>query len=130
MLLCAAQLSLWLVALSRKGRAIKTSTNCCPLQAAKAGGPVPEEAVLLRVTRDFQNAAVERSAWQAVVFSHDTEHVAACSDEHRLYMWSLVGGTLEGILEFEGEHQPIPLLLQLQHPHICTRPACISPMEV
>lgn len=82
---------------------MKTSTNCCPLQAAKGGGPVPEEAVLLRVTRDFQNAAVERSAWQAVVFSHDTEHVAACSDEHRLYMWSLVGGTLEGILEFEGE---------------------------
>jgi hypothetical protein len=68
----------------------------------KAGSSVPEEAVLLRVTRDFQNAAVERNAWQSVVFSHDTEHVAASSEDHRTYMWSIVTGTLEGILEFEG----------------------------
>ncbi len=74
-------------------------------QAGKAGWPIPEEAVLLRMTRDFQNAAVERTAWQSVVFSHDTEHVAACSEDHRVYMWSVVGGTLEGILEFEGESQ-------------------------
>ncbi|BDA44046.1 Retinoblastoma-binding protein 5 [Coccomyxa sp. Obi] len=72
-------------------------------KAAKAdGNGVAEAGVLLRLTREFQNAHVERSPWRAVVFNQDMEYVAAATEDHRIYFWSLLGATLEKILEFEG----------------------------
>lgn len=73
-------------------------------QAAKSGGggAAAEAEGLLRVTREFQNAHVERNPWRAVVFSQDMEYAAAATEDHRVYFWSLVGGSLEKILEFEG----------------------------
>lgn len=68
---------------------------------------------MLRLTREFQNAHVERSPWRAVVFNQDMEYAAAATEDHRIYFWSLLGATtLEKILEFEG----VPPRSQQQFP--------------
>lgn len=63
-----------------------------------------EQLGLLTMSKhEFQNSTVERKPWQGAAFSHDSEHMAGATPEHKIYAWSLHTGKLEKFLEFEGE---------------------------
>ncbi len=59
--------------------------------------------ILTMSKQELHNNTVERRAWQAAAFSHDSEHLAGVTPEHKVYVWSLHRGKLEKFLEFDGK---------------------------
>ena len=74
--------------------------------AQQENGSAQKLGLLTMSKQELHNNTVERRAWQAAAFSHDSEHLAGVTPEHKVYAWSLHSGKLEKFLEFDGECLP------------------------